>query len=90
MQEVGKGRDWGESHMDQRKKPISKLRRPFVLAGALTGAALSIWYLFGNFGRSAASPDPVWVKFVNVALLMFCSIYLANLLRRLVEGIPVK
>jgi len=71
--------------MEQLKKPISKLRRPFVLAGALVGASLSCWYLFGNYGRTAATPDPVWVKFVNVALLMFCSIYLANLLRRLVE-----
>jgi hypothetical protein len=73
-----------------RKKPVSKLRRPCVIMGAVTGATLSIWYLCTNFGRSSIMPDPVWAKFVNVALLMFCSIYLFNLLRRLVEFILKK
>lgn len=71
--------------MEQQKKQISKLRRPFVIAGALVGAFLSGWYLFNNFGRVNPVPDPVWTKFVNVALLMFVPIYLANLLRLLVE-----
>jgi len=33
----------------------------------------------------APIPQPVWTRFVNVALLMFSAIYLANLLRRLIE-----
>ena len=69
------------------KMTISTLRRPFVRAGAVVGAVLSCWYLFENFGRVTLVPDPVWTKFVNVALIMFSSIYLANLLRNLVEYI---
>ena len=76
--------------MEQRQKKISPLRRPFVIAGALVGAILSGWYLYNNFGRVTAIPDPVWTKFVNVALVMFVSIYLANLLRYLVEWIMRK
>lgn len=71
--------------MEPQAKKISKLRRPFVGAGAAVGGALSLWYLLGNFGRVTAIPDPVWTRFVNVALIMFSSIYLANLLRNLVE-----
>jgi hypothetical protein len=76
--------------MEQPKKPISKLRRPFVIAGAVIGVILSAWYLFNNFGRVTVVPDPVWVKFVNIALLMFLPIYLCNLLRLLVEFILKK
>jgi hypothetical protein len=61
------------------------LRRPFVIAGAVAGALLSGWYLYDNFGRGTVVPDPVWTRFVNIALIMFVSIYLANLLRRVVE-----
>lgn len=71
--------------MERQKKRRSKLQRPFVIAGAIIGAALSGWYLAANFGRPTAVPDPIWVRFVNVALLMFSSIYLANLVRRLVD-----
>ena len=66
-------------------KKISPLRRPFVAAGAVVGAVLSAWYLVDNFGRVTRIPDPIWARFVNVALFMFSSIYLANLLRRLLE-----
>jgi hypothetical protein len=69
--------------MEQKK--ISPLRRPFVIAGALVGVLLCLWYLLGNFGRTTLVPDPIWARFVNVALIMFSSIYLANVLRRLVE-----
>jgi len=69
------------------KKTISTLRRPFVRLGAAVGAVVSCWYLYNNFGRVLLVPDPVWTKFVNVALIMFSSIYLANLLRNLVEFI---
>jgi hypothetical protein len=76
--------------MEQPKKKISKLRRPFVIAGAAVGAALCGWYLFNNFGRVNPVPDPIWARFVNIALLMFSSIYVANLLRRLLELILKK
>jgi hypothetical protein len=71
--------------MNFSNKPVSKLRRPFVAVGAVIGVTLSVWYLFDNFGRITPMPDPIWAKFVNVAVLMFASIYLANILRRLVE-----
>ena len=71
--------------MEQQQKQISRLRRPFVIAGAVAGAILSAWYLYNNFGRVNPVPDPIWTRFVNVALLLFVPIYLANLLRRLVE-----
>jgi len=76
--------------VEKQEKQVSKLRRPFVIAGAVTGAALTIWYLFNNFGRVTAVPDPIWARFVNIALLMFSSIYLANLLRHLVEWVMRK
>ena len=71
--------------MQQQPKKISPLRRPFVIAGAVIGALLSGWYLYNNFGRVTVVADPIWTRFVNVSLLMFLSIYAANLLRRLVE-----
>ena len=71
--------------MEQQEKKISKLRRPFVIAGAILGALLSGWYLYDNFGRAPLVPDPIWTRFVNIALIMFLSIYAANLLRRVVE-----
>jgi hypothetical protein len=67
------------------EKKMSPLRRPFVLAGVAVGALLTAWYLYNNFGRVMLVPDPIWTRFVNVALIMFSSIYLANLLRHLVE-----
>jgi len=73
--------------MDPQQKTMSRLRRPFVRAGAAAGVALSVWYLYDNFGRATLVPDPVWTRFVNIALIMFSSIYLANLLRHLVEFI---
>lgn len=76
--------------MEQKQKKISKLRRPFVIAGAIIGALLSGWYLYNNFGRTTPVPDPIWAKFVNVSLLMFCSIYVANLLRNLMELVQRK
>lgn len=66
-------------------KPVSKLRRPFVIAGAVVGALLCGWYLYVSSGRQSPVPDPVWTRFVNVALIMFVSIYAANLLRRVAE-----
>lgn len=49
------------------------------------GALLCGWYLYSNAGRQAPVPDPIWARFVNIALIMFVSIYAANLLRRVVE-----
>ncbi|GFO55910.1 hypothetical protein GMSM_29170 [Geomonas sp. Red276] len=74
----------------QPKKQISKLRRPFVAAGAVVGVGISAWYLATNFGIPTVIPDPVWLKFVKVALIIFCSIYLANLLRNAVEKVTGK
>ena len=76
--------------MDRQDKRISKLRRPFVIGGAAVGVALSAGYLCNNFGRMTSVPDPIWARFVNIALLMFAPIYLANLLRRLVELVSRK
>ncbi|MBJ6751311.1 hypothetical protein [Geomonas anaerohicana] len=73
--------------MPGQGKQVSKLRRPFVVAGAVVGASFSAWYLYRNFRSSAAATDPIWTRFVNVALIMFVSIYLANLLRRGVESL---
>lgn len=70
--------------MPQEKK-VSKLRRPFVIGGAAIGAILSGWYLYNNFGRVTPVPDPIWTRFVNLAVIMFLCIYLANLLRVVVE-----
>lgn len=55
------------------------------MTGALVGAFLSGWYLYRSFGGPTIGTDPVWTRFVNVALIMFVSIYLFNLLRRLAE-----
>lgn len=76
--------------MQQQEKQISKLRRPFVITGALIGAVLSGWYLYNNFGRATLAADPIWARFVNVALIMFVSIYVANLVRRVVERFTKK
>jgi len=66
------------------RKSRGRLQRPFVVAGAVIGAALSVYYLYRSAAVSVV-PDPIWLRFVNVALIMFCSIYVANFLRRLVE-----
>jgi hypothetical protein len=71
-------------------KEQSRLKRPFIVGGVVLGVVASSWYLLRNqavttLARSAVLPDPVWTRFVNVALIMFIAIYLANLLRRLVE-----
>ncbi|WP_026843278.1 hypothetical protein [Citrifermentans bremense] len=69
----------------QQEKKVSKLRRPFVIGGAAIGVILCGWYLFNNFGRVTTVPDPIWTRFVNLAVIMFLCIYLANLLRVAVE-----
>lgn len=72
------------------RKEDSRLKRPFIAAGAVAGALVSGWYICSNlrnetlFGAPKI-PDPVWTLFVNVALILFACIYAANLLRRLVE-----
>lgn len=72
------------------RKEDSRLKRPFIVAGAAAGALVSGWYLFRNTRSetllgAATVPDPIWTRFVNVALIVFACIYAANLLRRLVE-----
>lgn len=73
----------------QSRNEHSRLKRPFVIAGAAVGTVLSGWYLFRNIapGSAKAIPDPIWTRFVNVALIMFSAIYLANLLRRFIEKV---
>ncbi len=65
----------------------SSLKKPFVIGGAVVGAIGSGLYLYRNAAQTIPSriPDPVWTRFVNVALIMFVAIYVANLLRRVVE-----
>ena len=66
----------------------SSLKWPFITGGAVVGAFASAWYLYFTVTRQAFPgyvPDPVWTRFVNVALIMFVAIYVANLLRRVVE-----
>jgi hypothetical protein len=51
---------------------------------------MSAWYLYANQHRgmslgSRGVPDPITVRFVNVALIMFVAIYCANLSRRIVD-----
>ena len=58
------------------------------MAGAVTGAIVSAWYLYRNLRLPV--PDPVWTRFVNVSLILFAAIYLANLLRRLTELVRKK
>lgn len=61
------------------------LRRPFIVGGVVAGAVLSGWYICRE--ARAAVPHPVWTRFVNVALIMFTAIYLANLIRRVTERV---
>ncbi len=66
----------------------SSLKGPFIVCGFIVGALASAWYLYLNVARQAIPgfvPDPVGTRFVNVALIMFVAIYVANLLRRVVE-----
>lgn len=71
--------------MIQEGRKPGRLRRPFVIGGGLIGAAVCLWYLYRSGSGTVLMPDPIWLRFVNVALIMFCAIYLANLLRRLLE-----
>jgi hypothetical protein len=71
----------------------SSLKRPFILGGVVVGALASAWYLYRNVALQSIPgrvPDPVWSRFVNVALIMFVAIYVANLLRRVVEFMLTK
>ena len=69
--------------MRLRMSDRSPLKRPFIAGGGMTGVAASAWYLYRTLHLPV--PDPIWSRFVNVALIMFAAIYLANLLRRLVD-----
>jgi len=76
--------------MRLRMSDQSQLKKPFIAAGGVAGAVVSAWYLYrnqlhGKVPGSRAIPDPVWAQFVNVVLILFVAIYLANLLRRIVE-----
>jgi hypothetical protein len=71
----------------------SCLKRPFLIGGAIVGLVISGRYLYLSLARQGEAgfiPDPIWTRFVNVALIMFVTIYIANLLRRLVDLISRK
>ncbi len=68
----------------------SSVKRPFIIGGTIIGVLGSIWYLYRNMAIPGIIPDPVWTRFVNVALIMFVAIYIANLLRRIVEFLFTK
>jgi len=81
--------------MRLRMSDRTRLKKPFIVAGAVAGAVASGWYLYRNQLRgkvpgSQTIPDPVWAQFVNVALILFVAIYLANLARRSVEMLQRK
>ncbi len=65
----------------------SSQKKPFIIGGAVVGTIGSGWYHYRNAAQTIPGriPDPVWTRFVNVALIMFVAIYVANLLRRVVE-----
>lgn len=66
----------------------SSLKRPFIIGGAIIGLVFSGRYIFRSLARQGEAgfiPDPIWTRFVNFALIMFAAIYIANLLRRVVE-----
>ena len=69
--------------MRLRMSDRTPLKRPFIAVGGITGVLASARYLYRT--QHLPVPDPIWTRFVNVALIMFAAIYLANLLRRLVE-----
>ena len=81
--------------MRLRMSDQSRLKMPFLVTGGVVGAVGSAWYLYSNqlHGKVPGSrpiPDPVWVQVVNVALILFVAIYLANLVRRIVERLLLK
>ncbi|HEY6837916.1 MAG TPA: hypothetical protein VI389_04155 [Geobacteraceae bacterium] len=74
--------------MKLRMSDQSELKLPFIVAGAVVGVVVSAWYVMRSL--RLATPDPVWTRFVNVSLILFVSIYVANLLRRVTELILKK
>jgi hypothetical protein len=68
----------------------SSLKRPFLIGGTATGLCVSVWYLYRSVAGLTHPPDPIWTRLVNVALIMFVPVYIANLLRRVVELIMRK
>jgi hypothetical protein len=69
--------------MKLRMSDQSPLKLPFIAGGVITGATVSAWYLYRT--PHLPVPDPIWSRFVNVSLILFSAIYVANLLRRLIE-----
>lgn len=66
---------------------------PFIIGGVVIGLLASAWYLYRNVARQGIPgyvPDPPWTCSVNVLLIMFLAIYVANLVRRVVEFLKGK
>lgn len=72
-----------ESELERRRA----LKRKFILGGLAVGMLLSVGYLALNLaGRSitgsAAPPDPIGVRFVNVFLIIAACVLQASILGR--------
>ncbi|AJE03746.1 hypothetical protein [Geobacter pickeringii] len=72
------------------RKEESRLKFPFLVAGAAIGALAGVWYLVCSSRGltllgAAAIPEPLWRRLVNGALMVFAAVYGANIVRRLVE-----
>ena len=74
-------------------RPVKKqqgFRRIAVRIGVWAGFAASVIYLYLNHCHRGMHlgvnpPDPVWVRFVNVALILFLFILAANLLGKALD-----
>ncbi len=70
---------------EQQDLPNSS-RKYFLLAGLLTGAAVSIWYLLKNRGLLAAGAvdvDNAWGQLFNVTLILIAALFQFSLLHKL-------
>lgn len=72
------------------RKEESRLKLPFLAAGAVVGVLAGGWYLTCSFRGltllgAAAIPEPLWRRLLNGALMVFAAVYGANTVRRLVE-----
>lgn len=72
------------------RRENSRLKRPFIAVGAGSGLLISGWYLYCDsrgttlFGAAKVA-EPLWKLAMNVFLITFAAVYVANLLRRYLE-----
>ena len=75
--------------MTTHQSGIAGARKYFLLAGLVTGLAVSSWYLYRNHLlatqlRPGVLPDPIWTRFVNVGLIMFAAFFQFSVIHKLV------